>query len=611
MKTKINFCFFITILLFLVILTPALKGQPNTKQEKIEESRESWDKLINDAKLANTDAWRVDTQKRFSQLLGSDELGEELVKIMDQNKSITLGPDELERLKQDDLFDMEVLTEECQDLKKGGFWDCCADPDNKDKVIGYEKQFVAKKDDGHIYFEVNILDENGNVIANKTKCVRACDNDEGEAKLRTYLETGKIPEEEENQQKNSQINGSSPEVSFIDENTQGKQNAIAVTPGKDQPEIISLTPPVIQQREPQDSPGNDEGNNAGDNQKRQQVNPQNNQGNNARDNQPPPPPPPSNEEYGEIFKNVLDTSYEHSLVARNVIRTIQSSVPNELVTNGLYVFDNTYAHNHLWGKVLYEYGHHTASLHHINHTKGILIGNTVNIDSQKSIGIVAGFTSTGMRYKKAHRGAKSKQNSFHGGIYGSFLVGKFFFSDVFVADYIQYKDLINPSIERVNKYKIHSTYHGKAISNKFSMGYILEAEQHVFCPEVSIYYDYIQQNKHGYRMLDHYDVVNDRTHDTFVTCETGIRYFNNSNPIITPNIFVGYEFTLKRDIGTRSMTPKQNMISSEAINSDNFVARLNLNYDLFQQTQASILLDGIYRKHHSTLGIGVVLSHQF
>ncbi len=325
----------------------------------------------------------------------------------------------------------------------------------------------------------------------------------------------------------------------------------------------------------------------------------------------PPPPPPSDKEYGEIFKNVLDTSYEHSLVARNVIRTVQSSVLNELVADELYVFDNIYTRNHLWGKVLYEHGHHTASLHHVDHTKGILIGNTIDIDSQKSIGIVAGFTATDMRYRKAYNGAKSKQNSFHSGIYGSFLVGRFFFSDIFVADYIQYKDLLNPSIQRVKEYKIHSTYHGKAISNKFSMGYILEAEQHVFCPEVSVYYDYIQQNKHGYHMLDHYDVVNDRTHDTFVTCETGIRYFNNSNPIIIPNIFVGYEFTLKRDIGTRSMTPKQDIISSEAINSDNFVARLNLNYDLFQQTQASIQLDGSYRKHHSTLGIGFILSHQF
>ncbi len=315
-------------------------------------------------------------------------------------------------------------------------------------------------------------------------------------------------------------------------------------------------------------------------------------------------------------QSVLDNTHEQAFAARNVARLIQSVIHNELYANKVSNISSlnnrniniTNHHNSLWLKMLYGYCHKTSNTTHNENIRGILIGYDKNLAPNKTIGVLVGFADTDIGYKREYTGSYGHQESIYTGAYGCVQTGKVLLSESLFITQNSYKDDIQTN-NNLNTLGSKTKYHGMSCFNKLSANIILQKNEHIICPEIAIYCDYIEQ-KNRYYKLSHSTIRGGKIRDWYTTCSTGIRYTQTALNKIRPHIFLGYEFTLSRKIGNRT-SDQASFIQSSPVNKDYFIINTQIDLLASNKTNLSIQYTGNYKKHNMLTGITLFCEHKF
>ncbi|MDE6432365.1 MAG: autotransporter outer membrane beta-barrel domain-containing protein, partial [Opitutales bacterium] len=303
----------------------------------------------------------------------------------------------------------------------------------------------------------------------------------------------------------------------------------------------------------------------------------------------------------QIGSKVLDTSHEQTFVARNVARMLQTSIESHSVLNHAKqetLGKNQSANNVLWFQVIHGHSHKRLSgLPNNCDTTGVLAGYSWAFNEQQKIGLFAGFTDTDINYKGSYRGTYGRQKSHHIGTYISAQTGKFLFRDIFCFSQNTYSDDIK-SNSFLNVVDSNTKYHGTSCSNKFAIDIFYQNGDHIFCPEFAIHCDYVTQKGHSHFYRNQVLTSNRKTHDLFITCSSGIRYTQIFNKKIQPQIFLGYEFSIKNKIGTRADSKNATLWSSP-INKGCVILDTGINFEISDQSDLFIGYSGNYNKHRT------------
>ena len=309
-------------------------------------------------------------------------------------------------------------------------------------------------------------------------------------------------------------------------------------------------------------------------------------------------------------KTERNFSFENTYITRNSARAVQSSISNRM----LY---KIHSNEPIWVSINYDNSkqNETVGLGYKTDTIGAVIGYDFINDSDMSFGAVAAFESAKIDYSGAYgKSADGKQYSGFAGLYGSYTYEGF---DIYASSlfgYTNYK--LNRLLQNESAGLAHSKYSGLSFCNKMSTDYMFESGSLRFGPEVSLYFDVVNQKKSSEKS-NTYTILHNSTNDVYLSGEFGVKVTSNvtnANKSLVPHAFIGYYSDIYKRNSKRKCHDANGNVVKEIFNNkkhNSVVVKCGLDMEISESFTASVDYIGYIGKNVKSNEVAAAISYKF
>ncbi|MDR2435965.1 MAG: hypothetical protein LBD33_01460 [Puniceicoccales bacterium] len=349
------------------------------------------------------------------------------------------------------------------------------------------------------------------------------------------------------------------------------------------------------------------------------------------DDVPPPPEafsaegvePPVDFGGNGIRENAgINLMAEQTFVLRSAARILQRAMPNEfhLVTaaNRREIDDELGEEGSfkgkgrlLWGSIGRAQNYTKNYISHRNRVfTGVIGCNFSNFDD-RFLGVFFGISNADIDCTGQNRGTSGQQSSVCMGACGATALGdRFVVGYSSMICYVRFRcdqDLKSANYSAQNL-RARSQYYGLSCFSKLSLARVLRSERYIFCPEMSLHFDWVDQSAHDVKTGEQPLFRRARAGGFYTSCEIGVHCQSagwRGYRKIYPDIFVGYEF----DVSRREVSSQQDVAESRKIGC--LVAKVGLTLHFSSKLCANAWYTGNYSENFGSNGISMGMIYSF